>query len=92
MMSYERNWAQSYRGSSFYVKWMRGTFICDNLLSPWGQEWGWGIAMNKSRYVVLLWALGTSHVEAYWELSCLVSSNCQITQSIISSPKTGVQI
>ena len=32
--SFEMNWPQTYRGLSFYVGWMRGTFMCDNSLCP----------------------------------------------------------
>lgn len=58
---------------------------------------GVGIALNQSTYVVLLWALGTSHrnlsAEANWELSHdLVSSSCRFKQPIISSLKTIVQM
>ena len=33
--SFEMSRQQTYRGSSTYVKWMRGTLIYDNALSPW---------------------------------------------------------
>ena len=32
--SFETNQQHIYRGSSFNVEWMRGTFVCDNSLSP----------------------------------------------------------
>ena len=29
----EMNWPQTYRGSSYYVGWMRGTLVCNNSIS-----------------------------------------------------------
>ena len=37
-VSFEINQPQIYKDSNTYVEWMRGTFVCDNLLlaPPWG--------------------------------------------------------